>query len=182
VPDEDVSEDQSADLPAPPSLPPPPLPPPALPQPPLPPSASAPRRPNRLVISAVAVLSAAGLVWVWITALGEVPGQRGRPTGPPRHHVEYRVSGTGHSADLIYISPAGVLEERSEVPVPLGSPHGDPVIRLDMPSGTYVSIAAQARDAHPVDLTCELFVDGRRVHADRAAGHYALVDCAAVIP
>lgn len=142
----------------------------------------APRRPSRGLILAVVIVSALSLAGLWMTARSHGAGQPHRPVGPPRHHVEYRVGGTGTAADLIYVSPAGDLAQRANVRVPLGAAGADPVITLSVPSGSFVSIAAQARDAGAVDITCEVTVDGTRLQQRQASGHLVLVDCSGVVP
>jgi hypothetical protein len=141
-----------------------------------------PKRPSRGLILAVAVVSALSLVGVWAASLRSTAGQGHRPVGPPRHHVEYRVGGTGTEADLIYVSPAGDLAQRANVRVPLGAAGADPVITLDVPSGSFVSIAAQARDEGAVDIACEVTVDGTRLLERHASGHLVLVDCSGIVP
>jgi hypothetical protein len=91
------------------------------------------------------------------------------------------VTGSG-PVDLLYIAPAGELIQRSNVVVPLGGPDGDPAIVLNVPSGSFVSIAAYARNPKATELSCAVLVDGRQLRAARATGRPAMVDCSGVVP
>jgi hypothetical protein len=134
------------------------------------------------VVLAVGIGSVLGLAGLWWSALGSDPSQHRPAAGPPRHHVEYRVGGTAKAADLLYIAPGGELAQRAHVPLPLGGAGGDPVITLDVPSGSYVSISAQGTDPGAASVSCELSVDGTRLVERQASGHFAVVDCSGVVP
>jgi hypothetical protein len=133
-----------------------------------------PKSPSRAVLLSVAIASAVGLLAVVFTSQGSTPSRRHQPTGAPGHHVEYRLSGTTGSADLIYTSSTGELIQRSNVLV------SEPPIAFDMPSGSFVSITAQALGGG--DIHCDLVVDGARLRSERASGADALVRCMAVVP
>lgn len=133
------------------------------------------RRENVIVLSAIAVVVVAALIWGALDGDDE-PERTTFPAPPAQVTVVYEVDGTVPYASVTLKTPDGI--EQIEPDVPLVTQAGDTGLTYTFPAGDFVSVSAQKTAGQGRgEITCRISVDGVVIAENTSTAQFGVASC-----